>query len=58
VPVNVVVCSFDAPGFDSGGIEFQADTVVCSYGPRVDSASNTNAYQEYFLGVKAVGALS
>jgi hypothetical protein len=26
------------------------------YGPRVDSASNRNKYQEYFLGVKAVGA--
>ena len=26
------------------------------YGPRVDSASNRNGYQEYFLGVKAAGA--
>ena len=26
------------------------------YGPGVDSASNGNEYQEYFLGVKAVGA--
>ena len=26
------------------------------YGPGVDSASNRNDYQEYFLGVKAVGA--
>ena len=26
------------------------------YGPGVDSASNKNEYQEYFLGVKAVGA--
>ena len=26
------------------------------YGPGVDSASNRNQYQEYFLGVKAVGA--
>jgi len=25
------------------------------YGPGVDSASNRNEYQEYFLGVKAVG---
>jgi len=25
------------------------------YGPGVDSASNRNKYQEYFLGVKAVG---
>jgi len=26
------------------------------YSPGVDSASNTNEYQEYFLGVKAAGA--
>ena len=26
------------------------------YGPGVDSASNKNEYQEYFLGVKAAGA--
>jgi len=26
------------------------------YGPEVDSASNRNEYQEYFLGVKAAGA--
>ena len=26
------------------------------YGPGVDSASNRNVYQEYFLGVKAVGS--
>ena len=26
------------------------------YGPRVDSPSNRNEYQEYFLGVKAAGA--
>jgi len=25
-------------------------------GPEVDSASNRNEYQEYFLGVKAAGA--
>ena len=25
------------------------------YGPGVDSASNKNEYQEYFLGVKAAG---
>jgi len=27
------------------------------YGPGVDSASNRNEYQEYFMGVKAAGAL-
>ena len=26
------------------------------YGPGLDSASNRNEYQEYFLGVKAAGA--
>jgi len=26
------------------------------YGSRVDSVSNRNEYQEYFLGVKAAGA--
>jgi len=26
------------------------------YGPGVDSVSNRNEYQEYFLGVKAAGA--
>ena len=26
------------------------------YGPGVDSASNINEYQEYFLGVKVAGA--
>ena len=26
------------------------------YGPGVNSASNSNGYQEYFLGVKAAGA--
>ena len=26
------------------------------YGPGVDSVSNRNKYQEYFLGVKAAGA--
>jgi hypothetical protein len=26
------------------------------YGPGIDSASNRNEYQEYFLGIKAAGA--
>ena len=26
------------------------------YGPEVDSVSNRNEYQDYFLGVKAAGA--
>jgi len=27
-----------------------------NYGPGVDSASNRNEYQEYFLGLKVAGA--
>jgi len=30
--------------------------VKSHYGPGVDSASNRNEYQEYFLGVKAASA--
>jgi len=39
---------------------FSAGTAIKSfrphYGPGVDSASDRNEYQEYFLGVKAAGA--
>jgi len=42
-------CWFD-PGFFSDIKSFQSH-----YGPGVDSASNGNEYQGYFLGVKAVG---
>jgi len=31
-------------------------TGIFHYGPRFDSASNRNEYQEHFLGVKAAGA--
>jgi len=30
--------------------------LLLNNGPGVDSASNRNEYQEYFLGVKAAGA--
>jgi hypothetical protein len=30
--------------------------IIQYYGPGVDSASNRNEYQVYFLGVKAAGA--
>jgi hypothetical protein len=33
---------------------FNVNTV--HYGPGIDSASNRNEYQEYFLGVNAAGA--
>jgi hypothetical protein len=31
-------------------------TLPAAYGPGVDSASNRNEYQEYFLAVKVAGA--
>jgi hypothetical protein len=37
-------------------LEFFSDIILRSYyGPGVDSASNRNEYQVYFLGVKAAG---
>jgi len=39
-------------------LEFFIDikSLQSHYGPRVDTASNRNEYQEHFLGVKAAGA--
>jgi hypothetical protein len=38
-------------------VEFFVDIILPShYGSGVDSASNRNEYQEYFLGVNAAGA--
>ena len=39
-------------------LEFFVDVIFLRppYSPGVDSASNRNEYQEYFLGVKAAGA--
>jgi len=39
-------------------LEFFIDIILPPphYGPGVDSASNRNQYQDYFLGVKAAGA--
>jgi hypothetical protein len=38
-------------------LEFFIDIILSvAYGPGVDSASNINEYQEYFLGVKEAGA--
>jgi len=34
----------------------QCEDIRSHYGPGVDSASNRNEYQVYFLGVKAAGA--
>ena len=45
-------------GIDSDGVmEFFIDIfLLAALGPGVDSVSNRNEYQEYFLGVKAAGA--
>jgi len=37
------------------GIFIDIKSFRSHYGPGVDSASNRNDYQEYFLGVKAAG---
>ena len=44
-------------GFDSRWCHwnFSLTSFRPHYGPGVDSASNRNEYQEYFLGVKAAG---
>ena len=38
------------------GFFIDIKSIRSHYGPGVDSASNRNEYQEYFLGVKAAGA--
>ena len=45
-------------GFDSrwSNWNFPVTYSFRSHGPGVDSASNRNKYQKYFLGVKATGA--
>jgi hypothetical protein len=45
-------------GFDSQWCHwmFSVTSFRPHYGPVVDSASNRNEYQEYFLGVKVAGA--
>jgi len=44
--------------YKSEGRWFDPNSFQSHYGPGVDSASNRNEYQEYFLGVKATGKLS
>jgi len=44
IPVGISGFSIDIKSFRS------------HYGPGVDSVSNRNKYQEYFLGVKVTGA--
>ena len=48
----------DAGSIPAGVSEFFIDikSFRLQYGPGVNSASNINEYQEYFLGVKTAGA--
>ena len=48
----------DAGSIPAGviGIFIDINSFRSDYDPGVDSASNRNEYQEYFLGVKAAGA--
>ena len=41
---------------DVSGLFIDIKSFRSHYDPGVDSASNINEYQEYFLGVKAAGA--
>jgi hypothetical protein len=61
----VVAQLFEALHYKIGGprvrfpmvlLEFLTQSFQSHYGPGVNSASNRNEYQEYFLGVKAAGA--
>ena len=42
--------------YKPAGRSFDSPWCHWNYGPRVDSASNRNEYQVYFLEVKAAGA--
>jgi len=58
--VKVLCCKSEGRWFDPswGSLEFFIDikSFRSRYCSGVDSASNRNEYQDYFLGVKAVGA--
>ena len=57
--VEALCYESEGRGFDSPMVSLQFFTDIIfrpHYGPGVDSASNRNEYQEYFLGVKAAGA--
>jgi len=45
-----------AGSIPAGVIGIDIKSFRSHYGPGVDSASNRNEYQEYFLGLKAAGA--
>jgi len=53
-----VVCYKSEGRFQVVSLELFIDIIFRSHsGPGVDSASNRNEYQEYFLGVKAAGCV-
>ena len=55
--VKVLCYKSEGRWFDPSWCHWNSSLTFRShYGPGVDSASNTNEYQEYFLGVKAAGA--
>jgi len=53
--VKVLWYKSEGRWFDSIWRQWAFIDIKSHYGPGVDSASNRNEYQEYFLGVKAVG---
>jgi hypothetical protein len=57
--VEALRYKFEGRGLDCRWCQWNFSLILSfrpHYGPGVDSASNQNKYQEYFLGVKAAGA--
>ena len=56
--VEALRYKLEGRGFDSQWCHwnFSLTSFRPHYGTGIDSASNTNEYQEHFLGVKAAGA--
>ena len=54
--VKVLCYKSEGRWFDPSWCHWKIKSFRSPYGPGVDSASNRNEYQEYFLGVKAGGA--
>ena len=61
IPWELLRYKSEGRGFDSRWYHWNFSMTKSfrpHYGPGVDSASNRNKYQEYFLGLKAAGAYS
>jgi len=54
--VKVLCYKSEGRWFDPRLCQWIFHDKILPWGPGVDSASNRNEYQEYFLGVKAAGA--